>query len=191
MANMFGLGTADAYSQSLLHMYQQGNIPAGAVQGPAAQMTPEHQAETIRVYRTQLAAAAAAVEQEANAKQIILAPRYTQEMMHQEMAVQQQQAELAALMMAQNTAKTTADGGDWLMAESAAHEAETPGQASDPMAAHRVWTLQHVKTMMSGGLSLKDAMLDAAAQAQKTGEAAIIETVRQTLDTMSAVDLSQ
>ena len=77
------------------------------------------------------------------------------------------------------------------MAESVVPEAATPGQASDPMAMNREWTYQHVKTMMSGGLSQKDAMLDAAAQAQKTGEAAIIEVVGQTLETMPAVDLSQ
>ena len=125
MANMFGLGPADAYAQGQLHMYQQGLLTAGVVMAPPAQMTPEHQAETLRTYQLQLAAAAA-VELQANA---------------------------AAALQHPPPAQTTADGGDWLMAELAASEAETrPGEAPDPRAAQRAWTYQHVKTMMAGGL---------------------------------------
>ena len=75
------------------------------------------------------------------------------------------------------------------MAGSVASAAET--SQPDPMDAHRSWTKAHVQTMMVGGLTQQAAMMDAMAKAQTTGDAAIVEVVRQTCETLPAVDLAQ
>ena len=83
--------------------------------------------------------------------------------------------------------QTAAEGGDLLIAESAASEAE---KHKDPMEEHRKWAHAHYQTLLSGGMPPQMAVMEVMNQAQKTGDAEIAEAVRQACETLP-VDTTQ
>ena len=78
------------------------------------------------------------------------------------------------------------------MAESVASEAEKHKEAVnmetppglDPMEVHRNWAHTHMQTLMSGGYTQRQAMMDAMAQAQKTESPEILAAVSKACEEM-------
>ena len=81
------------------------------------------------------------------------------------------------------------------MAESVVSDAEKHKEAVkppglDPMEAHRNWAHQHMQTLMSGGYTQAQAMMDVMAQAQKTESPDILAAVTKACEELP-VDATQ
>jgi hypothetical protein len=170
MSNMFGLGPADPYYQGMCHLYE--TMDPGVVMEPPVQMSREEQAQAVRAYNEKL-------------------------LMEQAAAYQRMMGQAAGSSNApMGSPRTTADGGDWLMAESVVSDAEKHKEPEktppglDPMEAHRNWAHNHMQTLMSGGYTQAQAMMDAMAQAQKTESPEIIAAVSKACEELP-VDATQ